>query len=153
MDRRKNLCECIEFIARAIVLDEEGKKMLFCAPKDKRYYYLPGGHIEFTETAKKALRRELLEETGIKTTDGQFAFTGTGENTFTQKGQQRHEVNLYFTTDKLFSGKEEVLAKEEHIVFSWIPLSEISQFRILPESLKKKCEEFAKEGIVSWNDV
>ncbi|MCX6736259.1 MAG: NUDIX domain-containing protein [Candidatus Parcubacteria bacterium] len=152
MDRRKNLCECTEVIARAIILDEEKKRVLFCSPKDKHYYYLPGGHIEFTETAKKALRRELLEETGVKTTDVQFAFAGTSENTFIQKGQPRHEINLYFTADKITLG-EKMPSKEEHILFSWLPLSEISRFPILPESIKRKCEELAKGSAVSWNDV
>jgi len=143
--------EKIEAIARAIILDEAGEKILFCAPKDKSYYYLPGGHIEFEETARIALKRELLEEIGMETDDSQFVFFGTDENIFLQEGQKHHEVNLYFKVP--ISDAEKVLSREDRIVFSWIFLSELSQFPIFPESLKKKCEDIAKEKDISWNNI
>lgn len=142
----------IDIISRAVILDETGEKMLFCAPKDKRYYYLPGGHVEFGETAKEALKRELLEETGIKISADRFSFAGADENIFMQSGEKQHEVNFYFSVDERFSDRE-IIAKEDHLTFSWIPLSETYRFPIFPESVKRKCEEFAKEGIIAWNDA
>ena len=35
---------------------------------------LPGGHIEFNETAKQAIKREIKEELGINTTKQEFIF-------------------------------------------------------------------------------
>ena len=149
MDRRKH--ENIDVIARAIILDETGEKMLFCAPKNKSYYYLPGGHIEFGETARKALKRELSEETGIKTDETHFTFLGSDENIFLQSGEKQHEVNFYFKVDSVFPAKES-LSKEGHIIFSWIPVSELSQFPILPETVKGKCEGFLK-GDIQWSNL
>lgn len=47
---------------RAIILDKEGKALV---TKYAGLYMLPGGKIEEGETEKQALRREILEETGI----------------------------------------------------------------------------------------
>lgn len=149
MDRRKH--ENIDVIARAIILDETGEKMLFCAPKNKSYYYLPGGHIEFSETARKALKRELSEETGIKTDETHFTFIGSDENIFLQSGEKQHEVNFYFKVDSVFPAHDS-LSKEGHIIFSWIPVSDLSRFPVLPETIKGKCEGFLK-GDVKWSNL
>jgi ADP-ribose pyrophosphatase YjhB (NUDIX family) len=144
MDRRKHNGETIEDISRAIIADKAGKRMLFCSPVNKRYYYLPGGHVNFQETARKALKRELLEETGIKTDETKFIFSGTNENIFVQKGIKRHEMNFFFTVDASSFCADEIPSREEHIVFTWLPFSKISESPILPESAKKSCEEIAK---------
>lgn len=153
MDRRKHLSECIDVIVRAIIVNDAGEKILFCSPKDKRYYYLPGGHVEFGETSKKALKRELLEETGIKVNEADFIFVGTEENIFLQKGQKRHEMNIYFRIAASSLFLEEIVSREDHIVFSWIPFSALAQFPILPASVKKTCEEFAKNREVKWGNM
>lgn len=153
MDRRKHISDCVEIIARAIILDEMEAKILLCSPRDKCYYYLPGGHVDFSETSKMALKREIGEETGIKIKESELIFSGVAENIFFQKNQKKHEINLYFRIEKSVSSATEVLSREEHIVFSWIPLSELSKFPIFPETVKKTCEEFAKNKNTSWSTM
>ena len=47
----------IETIARGVCVKDG--KVLLCFPKDRSYAYLPGGHIEFGETGRVALVREM----------------------------------------------------------------------------------------------
>ena len=54
---------------RAVLLDEDGCMALMYLPKykhngDKDLYMIPGGGVDNREDLKKALKREMLEETG-----------------------------------------------------------------------------------------
>lgn len=49
------------------VLSEREKILLVCHERDKkRYWLLPGGGVEFGENLKEALKREFLEEVGLR---------------------------------------------------------------------------------------
>jgi ADP-ribose pyrophosphatase YjhB (NUDIX family) len=52
-------------VALAIITDGNGK-MCFIKRKDNGKWSLPGGHIEEGEDTETAIRREVLEETGLK---------------------------------------------------------------------------------------
>lgn len=144
----------IENIARAIITDSERKYLLFCSPKDKSYYYLPGGHIEFGERAVAALWRELEEEIGINQKDIRkdirISFVGAMENFFTQEEISHHEINLFFVIKNLFSKPVEVPSRENHIVFSWLSMEELERFPILPEEIKPLCKELVESNKIAW---
>lgn len=127
----------MEIIARAIITDETQTKMLFCAPKDVPYVYLPGGHVEFGETAKIALVRELYEEMGVGADAGEFHFVGVAENIFMQENLSRHEINFYFEVRGIFSGNEQVSSLEEEISFQWLALADISNFTLFPKEVRE----------------
>ncbi len=52
------------FTASALITNEEGKVLLIFHKKLQVWLY-PGGHIEQYETPDEALKREVLEETGV----------------------------------------------------------------------------------------
>lgn len=141
--------QLIEVIARAIIADDTGTKILFCAPKNQKYFYLPGGHIKFGETAESALERELYEEIGADAT-AELHFSGTEENIFTQENELRHEINVYFEIRGLFSGSENILSLEKDISFHWLALADISNLPVFPNSLSPFFSEWETGKKISW---
>ena len=63
-------------------------------PSDIRNTFLPGGHVEFGESAKDALVREIDEELGITCTVGKFL--GLVEHKWMNKGVLNCEINQVF---------------------------------------------------------
>lgn len=118
----------IETIARGVCI--AGGKLLLCKAKGGATTYLPGGHIEFGETGREALVREMLEETGLGVSIGRFL--GVVENSFTQHGKPHSEINLVYEM-ALNDRDAQVAAKEPWIEFSWCPLDELEKARLLPE--------------------
>ncbi|MDO8488450.1 MAG: NUDIX hydrolase [bacterium] len=59
------------------VLAQNGPKYLLVREKlegDKEWWIVPGGKVEFGESLEEAARREILEETGIKTKKLEFLY-------------------------------------------------------------------------------
>ena len=50
----------------ALIFNPEGKMLLVKSHKWKGKYVVPGGHIELGEKAEEALKREIMEETGLE---------------------------------------------------------------------------------------
>ena len=110
--------------------------ILLCRAKNSSSSYLPGGHIEFGERARDALKREILEELGVECTVGRFL--GVVENSFTQHGKERAEINLVFKIDfapEICSALQKQLsAKEDWIEFVWWPLDKLNTAGLLPDA-------------------
>ena len=118
----------IETIARGVCVIDG--KILLCKAKGGKTTYLPGGHIEFGETGRQALVREIKEELGVDSTTG--AFLGVVENSFLQHGKPHAEINLVY---ELSLAEGDVRAREDWIEFEWRPLSDLGD--LLPESFRK----------------
>ena len=56
----------------ALVFNPEGKLLLLRSHKWNNRLVIPGGHIETGETAEDALKREIMEETGLEISDIKF---------------------------------------------------------------------------------
>ncbi|KKS69073.1 hypothetical protein A3A14_02555 [Candidatus Daviesbacteria bacterium RIFCSPLOWO2_01_FULL_43_38] len=65
--------------------------------KDKYFYRLLGGGIEFGERGEEALKREFQEELGTGLEN--IKFITTLENIFTFDGKQGHEIVMVFKAD------------------------------------------------------
>ena len=119
----------IETIARGVCIADG--KLLLCRAKGGSSTYLPGGHIEFGETGREALVREMREETGLAAKCGRFL--GVTENKFLQHGKPHAEINLVYamTVDDL-----DVSAKEDWIEFRWCPLAELDKANLLPAEFR-----------------
>ena len=119
----------IETIARGVAVI--GGEVLLCRAKGGKTSYLPGGHIEFGETAREALVREIREELGVESETGRFL--GAVENSFMQHGKPHAEINLVF--ELKFADKPEAKAKEDWIEFEWRDLAHLDD--LLPPAFRR----------------
>ena len=103
----------IEVIARGVCVQDG--KILLCRAKGGATTYLPGGHIEFGETGRQALVREVKEELGVDAETG--AFLGVVENTFNQHGKPHAEINLVYELKLPMTTSAQ--AQEDWIEFEW----------------------------------
>lgn len=120
----------IETIARGVCIREG--KLLLCRAKGSPVSYLPGGHIEFGETGREALVREMKEETGLDAAPGRFL--GVVENSFVQHSRSHAEINLVYEME---IGEGEVSSAEDWIGFEWRELSDLDAAGLLPEAFRR----------------
>lgn len=118
----------IEFIARGLVV--RSSHVLVCRNLKHGHCYLPGGHVEFGESAAEALAREFFEETGAKVLVGRACFVS--EHRFVQRGRQRHEVNLVFHVKHRITRFKSL---EPDIRFEWIPMRNLAKSGFRPTAL------------------
>ncbi len=131
----------VEVIARGVCVS--GGQILLCHGKQAALTYLPGGHVEFRETARQALAREIREELGRDAQAGRFL--GCCEHAFVQKGVPHAEVNLVFELHVPgLSPGAPVAAAEDWIGFRWQPLDKLGEANLEPAPLRARIAEWLK---------
>ena len=129
----------IETIARGVCIIDG--RVLLCLPKDRSYAYLPGGHIEFGETGREALVREMKEETGLDATADELL--GVVESQFVQKGEKHCEINLIYEMSLRGSrgsrGLRGLRSLEDWICFDWVDCDKIDSVNLLPPEMLSYC--------------
>jgi len=124
--------EHFEVIARGVCI--KSGKILLCQTKGSPITYLPGGHVDFMETARESLEREIMEELACASVAGKFL--GMIEHSFIQKGQRHCEWNAFFELKiSDLNPDEDVSAAEEHLQFKWCELDELESAKLEPAVL------------------
>ena len=132
MDMEEYELAGIETIARGVAV--AGGRLLLCRARGSATSYLPGGHIEFGETGREALVREIREEMGVEAEAGRFL--GVVENSFMQHGRPHAEINLVY--ELRFAGPPpEPKSVEDWISFEWCDLADLDAAGLLPEAFRR----------------
>lgn len=87
----------------------------------------PGGHLEFRESFEKCIKREVMEETGIKIKNIKFQ---TLTNDIHPK-EKTHYVTLFFTSD-YDSGKVRNMEPEKCEGWEWVLWNKLPHPLFLP---------------------
>lgn len=142
------MCDCgftkennrFRYRAGAIIIENEC--VLFVGNKNENYLYSVGGGVHMGETAEDAVRREVLEETGVHYEIDYLAVIH--ENFFiassgTLKGLNCHEICFYFLmkprgTQELHNNSYTYGAKEE---MHWIPIKDLEKYKAFPSFIKE----------------
>ena len=138
----------VEFIARgALVRDGQ---VLLCQSVKHEYFYLPGGHVEFGESAAAAAEREIYEELGVKVRAGALALVSEGA--FSAK-RKHHEINLVFHVEHPSPWPKSLnkpKSQEPQIAFRWVELAAVQDLDIRPTAVKAWLAAGLGDGSVEW---
>lgn len=101
------------------------------------FFYLPGGHVEFQESASEALIREMQEETGHLVTVDRLI--GAQEHAWMGDPVccHTHEINFVFrmhSTTLKFGVIPDT--RESHVAFAWVPMDQWASVDMRPVALK-----------------
>lgn len=129
------------FRYRAAAIIVEDGCVLFAGNENEDYLYSIGGAVHMGERAEDAVRREVLEETGVEYAVDHLAVIHENffiENTGSLKGMECHEIALYYLM-KPRGGK--VLHSDSYSMgvretMHWIPIEKIGQYKAFPTFLK-----------------
>lgn len=133
----------IEIIARGVCVQDG--KLLVCRSVRHGHHYLPGGHVEWGETSPQALQREWIEELKVPCHVGDFL--GLLEQTYELRGKVVAEISLVFAVEcpDLTPAAAET-AEPDNIDFSWIPLSSLNDFPLMPEKIRQAIPGWLRPG-------
>jgi ADP-ribose pyrophosphatase YjhB (NUDIX family) len=117
----------------AIVRDRD--RILLCTTDGLDGWYLPGGKVEFGETAAAAVVRELREEMQLELTAGELLLVT--EDMLTLDGTLHQEVCFYYAVawpDGLSPELVQENAAHQHH-FRWARLADLAGVNLLPPQL------------------
>ncbi|MFD6508190.1 NUDIX domain-containing protein [Bacillus sp. NPDC060175] len=126
--------------AEAMVLNEDHSKVLVQCDENESFYRFPGGSIEFGETAKEAIIRELMEEYDLKVDVQELAIVN--EQIFEWNNEKGHHFTLihWGTVEEIITN--EIRHKEhEDIILIWKSLEALKEKPKFPEGIVSYLEE------------
>lgn len=139
------------FRYRAAAIIIEDGCVLFAGNEKADYFYSIGGGVHAGETAEDAVRREVVEETGVHYEVDRLVFIH--ENFFKEGSLDCHEIAFYYLmkqrgTKELDSHSTTQGVKED---MYWIPIDELGKYKAFPTFFKDrlKCLPNGIEHIVS----
>lgn len=116
-----------EVIHRSVgaLIINDGAVLLLKRRKYPYKYSIPAGHLEQGENPDKAVKREVMEETGIKAEVEAFkeVFRGKIDDPC-RRGCDIHDWNLYALK---LSERPELASNEEAEYLEWIDLEEVEE--------------------------
>lgn len=136
-------------IARIVVVKNGYILLTSATNKNERFssdlHFLPGGHVEYTESARDTIIRELNEEIENSHDIKVNGFLGILECIWDNKGTHYHEINI------VFRGEVETIdinnppkSKEGHILYNWYKIDELEKLHILPKKLMHLIPQWLK---------
>ncbi len=134
--------EPVRFYCRGAGVVSDRGRVLVERLETLDFWTLPGGQVELGETSEDTLRREMLEEIGVKVEVERLLWVA--ESFYRFEGDPCHEITFYYLMHlppgcDLRDRDEPLLGAEGPLplVFKWLSLDTLEQTRIEPAFLRK----------------
>lgn len=108
----------------AVIFNPDGKLLLCKSHKWNNKYIIPGGHIELGEKMEEALKREILEETGLNIYD--IKLISIKESVYSDMFHEKKHfifIDYQCKTDSSY-----VILNNEAEEYEWIDIEEIEKY-------------------------
>ena len=128
-----------EVTVSAVIFNPENEILLCRSHKWDNKYIIPGGHVEYGEKLEEALKREILEETGLSIFN--IKLLGIKECFYSNEFyKDRHFIFIDYRCD---SKSSDVILNDEAEEYVWTKLSDLSKYELggFTGSLLKKLTE------------
>ncbi|MBU5218446.1 NUDIX domain-containing protein [Bacillus albus] len=126
--------------AEVMILNEDRSKVLVQCDLSETFYRFPGGSIEFGETAKEVIIRELMEEYDLKIDVQGLALVN--EHIFEWNNEKGHHCTLIHWGTVQERITNEIRHKEyEDIKLTWKSINELMEKPTYPKGILSYLEE------------
>ena len=128
-----------------ILIEDDRILLIEHTKNNKKYWLVPGGGVDWGESAAEALIREFKEETSLNIEVEKFLFIS--ETIAPDK--QKHVINLYFKIKKAENSSNIMKLGEEEMLtdLRFIPEGEIKNIKLYPNIKEKLIKLLNKENI------
>lgn len=129
--------------AKAIIIKGDNLLLTKNIDDEGAFYLFPGGGQEVGETLQDAVVRECIEEVGQQVEVGELLFLREyiGKNhEYAVEDAHVHQIEFYFTCNLVNEFDSEIVptSPDSHqIGIEWVPIEELTQYRIYPKELRK----------------
>lgn len=97
---------------------------------DPEVWWLPGGGVDFLESPEDALRREVLEETGLHLLEHELLGV-LSDTWFRRNGQQVHAIRIVYRV-RVDEGEVRHEADGSTSEARWVPLGDLDSIELAP---------------------
>lgn len=143
----ENYLQTFHHLARGIFIKD--KKVLLAKAAGYTNTFLPGGHIEFGESAKEALVREIEEELSIASTV--VNFIGLVEHKWEKKGILNCEINQIFEVkSEELKTSDNPKSSEAHLEFFWCDADDLETKNLQPYPFRSLIKNYLNGNKGVW---
>lgn len=138
-------------LARGVILSDGFLLVAHCKGMDNTF--LPGGHVEFRESMRTTLSREILEELGQESIVREYL--GCVEADFELPTTYHQELNHLFRVELPYIDHPvNPESQENHLEFYWIRINEMEQHNLQPYPVREVIQRyFNKEEGPFWEST